>query len=121
MVETKSFETWAVVEVMGHNKYAGFTSEQSIGGQSFVRIDVPETDGHKAFTKLFGGASIYCITPTTEEIARGAARNLRKAPMDIYDLPDEWIEKIRRPSHVAIEPPDEYSGDEDDALDEIPY
>ncbi len=36
------FDTWAVVEVMGHNTYAGRVTEQAIGGASFIRVDVPE-------------------------------------------------------------------------------
>ncbi|MCA9265373.1 MAG: hypothetical protein KDA60_16045 [Planctomycetales bacterium] len=102
---SNSFESWAIVEVMGHKKYAGLVTEQVIGGASFVRVDVPETEGHAAFTKCFGAASIYCITPTTEELARGVASTLREAPVSFYDLPDEWRAKIRASETPAIAGP----------------
>jgi hypothetical protein len=88
-------ETWAVVEVMGHKKFAGYVSEQVIGGAALVRVDVPETDQGgvftKPYTKLIGVGSIYCITPTTEEIARRAAQQLERwnnpIPVDIVARP----------------------------------
>ena len=36
---------WAIVEIFGHQRIAGFLSEQTIGGQSFVRVDVPDLPG----------------------------------------------------------------------------
>lgn len=115
MSESK-FDQWCVVEIMGHKKYAGRVTEQELGGTSFVRIDVPEVEGHPAFTKLFGAASIYCITPTTEDIAKAVASEYRESPVFLYDLPDEWREKIRQPLHPALPSPagcdDEW--DEDD-------
>ena len=80
---TQSYESWGIVEVMGHKKYSGFVGEQIIAGAALVRVDVPETVGcagnvTKAYTKLFGVGSIYCITPCTEEIARKAAEVLNR-------------------------------------------
>lgn len=91
----KPFESWAIVEIMGHNRYAGHVSEQTIGGQSFVRVDVPEVwfehspivkEKREAFTKLFGAGSIYCITPVSEATARAMVRQLRQRPMNVYDI-----------------------------------
>jgi hypothetical protein len=70
-----AFATWAVVEVMGHRSYGGFVTEQQVAGAAFVRVDVPEVTTQRgvamqAYTKLFGAASIYCISPCTEELAR---------------------------------------------------
>jgi len=36
MVEKSTFESWAIVEVMGHRQFAGLVTEQTIGGASFV-------------------------------------------------------------------------------------
>jgi len=70
MTDSRAFECWAIVEVMGHRQFAGFVSEQAIGGSSFVRVDVPavDADGEQlpAFTKLLGAGSIYAISPCTE-------------------------------------------------------
>lgn len=87
MTETNQFESWAVVEVMGHRKFAGFVSEQAIGGASFVRVDVPAVGDLPAFTKLLGGGSIYAITPCTEETARAFAGNFQQRAFNVYEAP----------------------------------
>ncbi len=93
MSETKESGFWAIVEIMGHKRYAGLVSEQVVGGASFIRIDVPLTD-QLGFTKLFGSQAIYGITPVTKEAALGAAYKLREQPMSEWDLPDEWRQAI---------------------------
>lgn len=87
MSTKEQFETWAVVEIMGHQQFAGFVSEQPLGGSSFVRVDVPECQERPAFTKIFGAGSIYCITPCTEEVAREAARRFYSRPLTFLALP----------------------------------
>ena len=86
-METKNFESWCIVELFGHQQIAGFVSEQQIGGQSFVRVDVPEADGKPGFTKLYGSGAIYAITPTTEEIANAAAERLSIRPVSPWIVP----------------------------------
>ncbi|KKL19078.1 hypothetical protein LCGC14_2469110 [marine sediment metagenome] len=94
MSENNDVGFWAIVEIMGHKRYAGYVGEQVIGGASFVRVDVPDQDGYKAFSKLFGAQSIYCITPVSEDAAKAAARSLKEQPMSEWDLPDEWRQAI---------------------------
>lgn len=79
-----SFDAWAIVEIMGHQTFAGRVTEQTIGGASFVRVDVPASDGKPAFTKIFGAGSIYCITPVTEEIAKRAVAQHQPRAINIY-------------------------------------
>jgi hypothetical protein len=105
------FEQWCILEIMGHQTYAGMVTEQCIGGASFVRIDVPESDSIPAFSKCFGAASIYCITPVTEEVARMRAKSLRQAPLSVYDLPAEIRQRLAAP---AISGPAEVDDDFDD-------
>ena len=89
----EKFEQWCVVEIMGHKRFAGFVTEQAVGGASFVRIDVPAVtmpDGRPllpAFTKLFGAASIYCLSPCTEETARAFAQKMRVEAFNQYEAP----------------------------------
>lgn len=97
MTDQKPFEQWAIVEVMGHNTYAGLVSEQTLAGTGFVRVDVPELPALKerycneppqpGFTKLIGTASIYAITPCSEEIARQAAARVRTRPIHMLEIP----------------------------------
>ncbi len=82
----KQFSEWAIVELFGHQKIAGRISEQTVGGCSFVRVDVPETDKAPAFTKLYGNGAIYPITITDEKTAKMAARSYHQEPMDAWTV-----------------------------------
>lgn len=93
--DQEKFDQWAIVEVMGHKKYAGRVTEQQIAGAGLVRVDVPEVKVgekvHPAYTKLIGPSSIYCITPVTEELARKAASRIAYEsgdPIPVY-IPQE--------------------------------
>ena len=86
MTQSQDFDEWAVLEIMGHNRFAGRVMEQSIGGSSFVRIDVPAVGDRQPFTKIFGAGSIYCITPVTEDVARRIALNLTPEPVNRFEL-----------------------------------
>lgn len=89
------FDSWAIVEVMGHKRFSGHVTERSIGGTSFVRVDVPETKRGPAFTKLLGAGSIYCISPVSEEIARADAETNYSHPLQELNLPDEMRTAMR--------------------------
>lgn len=41
MSEAEKFDSWAILELMGHRKLAGRVSEATLAGGAFVRIDVP--------------------------------------------------------------------------------
>ena len=86
-MEVKAFDEWALVEVMGHQQYAGRVTEQVIGGASFLRVDVPECEGRPAFTKILGAGSIFCITPCSEEVARAMALRMGSVPLSRLALP----------------------------------
>lgn len=105
-----TFDQWAIVDVMGHQRYIGRVTEQVIAGQGFVRIDVPETEKQKPWTKLIGTGSIYAITPVTEDIGRAMASKRTSAPVDAYDLPRDFQPRIT--SDAAMDEADEYE-DED--------
>lgn len=119
MTEQKSFETWAIVEVMGRRQFAGFVTEQQIGGVSFIRVDVPEVpagrmngtygvskDTLPAFTKLLGAASIYAISPCTEETAKAFASRDQQRSFSNYEAP-----RLAAPATVTAEPDEQYCVD----------
>lgn len=83
---TDKFEAHAIVELFGHNVIAGLVTDQTIGGETFVRVDVPEVEGRPAYTKLFGKGAIYAITPTTEELVERFLRRNHDAPIQPYML-----------------------------------
>ena len=86
MNDTGKFDVWAIVELFGHQVIAGRVTDQTVGGETFVRVDVPVIDARPAFTKLFGKGAIYSITPTTEEIVRGFLHRNREEPIQPYLL-----------------------------------
>lgn len=94
---------WAIVEIFGHSRYAGTIAEHQIGGCSFVRVDVPEIDGQPAFTKLFGNAAIYSITPVSEQIARLVAKQFQSRPLTVYVEELEQSARQRRLKAVGEE------------------
>ena len=84
-----AFEGWAILELMGHRRLAGWVSETMIAGGSFVRIDVPGETNAPDFsaTQFYSPSAVYCITPTTEEIAKGVAVGNRPMPVTRWELP----------------------------------
>ncbi|MEP0846049.1 MAG: acetyltransferase [Phycisphaerae bacterium] len=80
------YEGWAIVEVMGHRRLAGYIREASIAGGAFVRIDVPDDSGI-ALTQLYGPGSIYAITFVTEQLARSLAKMWQPQPVRPWELP----------------------------------
>lgn len=85
--QNQKFEAWAIVELFGHQVIAGLVTEQTIGGCSFIRVDVPKVNGIAAFTKFYGQGAIYAMTPTDEAAARLAMERLHVRPISYYALP----------------------------------
>jgi hypothetical protein len=140
-------DTFAVVEVMGHNTFAGKVSEHVIGGSAFIRVDVPEIPEHRwkekrrvwnqandhyevkeieectpampAFTKLIGASSIYAITPCSEEVARRVAEQKRVVPVNVLDMPNGSSPRlIAAVRHDDDDLDDEDDEDEDDEAED---
>ncbi len=92
MSEAK-FEQWCVVELFGHQMLAGKVTDQQIGGQAFIRVDVPETKENPSFTKFYGSGAVYAMTPTDEATAKMVLEQTAPRPINIYiparfQLPD---------------------------------
>ena len=68
---------WATVELFGRQKIAGELSEETVAGDTFLRVDVPQVEEHPGFSRVYGSEAIYCITPVTEDVARMAAIRLQ--------------------------------------------
>lgn len=80
------FEQFAIVELFGHQVIAGKVSEQVIGGQGFVRVDVPQAGNLEGYTKFYGAGAIYAITPCDEPTMLAAVQGLRKKPIEVWSL-----------------------------------
>ena len=83
--ERNPFADWAILELMGHRRLAGYVTEQEIAGAGFLRIDVPGTDGPTA-SQFYSPSAVYCMTPTTEAMARAVARTCQPEPVQRWEL-----------------------------------
>lgn len=91
--ERTPFEGWAILELMGHRRLAGYLSEETVAGGAFVRIDVPGPSAEEAdsvlgwfATQFYAPAAVYCITPTSEETARLIAARNKPTPAYRWEL-----------------------------------
>lgn len=122
--QMEKFDQWGIVEVMGHRRYAGHITEQVIGGSALIRIDVPAVEVPKryesdssaksvaAYTKLVGVGSIYCITPTTEDIARAAAVEIARYDGEVLPVQLPVSRQIAAASTVEVPDDDDEYDDE---------
>lgn len=90
---SEPFAQYCIVELFGHSKIVGLVTEQALGGETFIRVDVPETKRASAFTRLFGKGAIYSIPPVSEEIARAAADQIYVAPVTVYIEPARQLSR----------------------------
>jgi hypothetical protein len=113
--EQARFEGWAIVEILGHQRYAGYVTTEAYGQAVMFRIDVPALDEREretkqpgyiggqylpagatvregavpGYTKLVGAGSIYCITPSTKEAALKAVESLQPRPLMLVKVPPD--------------------------------
>lgn len=85
-METKKFEINAIVELFGHQRMAGTVTEQNFGSNTFIRIDVPETETQPGFTRIVNPSAIYAINPVTEEVMRITASQIVAKPIQEWDI-----------------------------------
>lgn len=130
-----TFEGWAVVEMFGHQKIAGYVTTENYGQAALFRVDVPELqereieltrgeyiDGVYAgagskvkrqaeppYSKLVGPGAVYAINPCTEQTVRQYIEMNRKLPLIALDIK----------SRAAIAAASDDTDDDDD--DEVMY
>jgi hypothetical protein len=123
---TERFEYFAILELMGHRRLAGKVTEAAIGGGSFIRIDMPMKDGSQS-TQFYSPGSIYCITPTTEEIARTMSMAYQLEPVNQWEFKQlqaanpgyspDGLDEVWCPSDVNTTPGEDNPGDESSGSD----
>lgn len=86
-IPENKLDTWALVELFGHQKIVGKVTEASMAGGAFLRVDVPSFNGSPGFTRFFSPGAIYSINPVTEEVARALADQHRNEPVSRFELP----------------------------------
>ena len=70
-----TYEGWAILELMGHRERPGYVKEVEIAGGKMLRIDIPvqkdDAGQDVTVTEFYSAGAIYCMTPCSEELARG--------------------------------------------------
>ena len=89
------FRGWAVVEVMGHNEYAGYVTAELIARAPMLRVDVPAVSNRDAFSKYLLMGAIYGITPCTEETAKARASAKRAVPFESWSVEKQVMENLK--------------------------
>ena len=110
----EKFESWGICEVMGHVRLAGLISEQVIAGVAMVRVDVPKTQAREGYTRYFGAASIYGITPTSEETARYNAENIERWSSPVPFAPPKQLTAGEPVTAEVVRGDEEEDEEEDD-------
>jgi hypothetical protein len=83
---TDAYEGWAIVELMGHRRLAGKVGQAEQYGTAMLRLDVYVDGDDPTATQFYGAPAIYCVTPTTEQIARAVARRDAPRPVSPWEL-----------------------------------
>lgn len=118
MEEKQEINGWAIIELMGHAKCAGYVTTAIIGTSGMLRVDVPKEDGMPAYTRFYGPGAVYSLTMVTEALARAALRSIRPPAVTVY-IPGQLPE----PESVGLDlDADEYNNAhmayEEDAIDD---
>lgn len=85
----EQFEGFAILELMGHRKLAGYVRSVNFAGAGMIRIDIPGADGKDAATQFYAPGSLYALTPVSEDVARRFAKSSQPAPVTRWELPAE--------------------------------
>jgi hypothetical protein len=113
--EHAEYEGWAILELLGHRRLAGYVTVVELAGQPMFRLDVPgqvyagEETGQA--TQFVGPGSLYALTPTTEEMARAVAARNRPAPVHAWELPRPALPPAPEPA--GIDAPGDLGGLDD--------
>lgn len=86
MTTDNPFNGWAILELMGHKRLAGWVTEVEFAGAAMIRIDVPGDEDGDAATQLYNSSAMYCLTPTSEDTARRVAKLATMAPVTTWEL-----------------------------------
>jgi len=138
------FEGWAVVEVFGHQRYAGFVTTEAFGQAVLFRVDVPplaerervtkhygyDDDGKsvppgstvkelavQGYTKFFGPGAIYAMTPCTQAVAEEAVESMQSRKVSVVTLAPEQRPALGS-SFMDDDRDDDESGHEHDEDDD---
>ena len=92
--ENGTFEGWAILELMGHRRLAGYVKEVELAGAGVLRLDVPGEGDETSATQFYAPSALYCLTPVSEETARAVAARSRPRPVHRWELPPVYSDPV---------------------------
>lgn len=101
---TEQFEQWAILELMGRTKLAGFVREKTVAGAGFLHITIPSTTRQPEFSRLISPQSLFAINPVDEQTARVAAERFNEAPIQAWEI-DSYINKAKQLAQNTVSSP----------------
>lgn len=108
---------WCIVEIFGHRKLGAQCREVPVAGGVMLRCDIPGGEGIEPFTQFYGASALFCVTPTSETLARAVAARYAQPPVTRYQLAD-LSSPLARPGAEEEEDDGEPWEDEEDGSDE---
>jgi hypothetical protein len=89
--KTEELKSWALVELFGHARIVGLMTSNPIELPGMIRVDVPDLIKNgatirKGFTRYFGRAALYSVTPCDEATVRLLLPNCDGAPSRPYEF-----------------------------------
>lgn len=114
MEQGAKFEGWAVVELFGHQKEAGYVTTQYFGDRAMFQIDVPEVPARQETlerpewgnlglmpegtviekapiagrTRLVSPGAVYAMNPATEEAIRTVVARSERREIRVVSMPE---------------------------------
>ena len=90
--EDDRFASWAILELMGHRRLTGHVSEETIAGKPMIRLDIflkiEDFPNSPHGTQFYAPDAVYCISPTTPDLACFLASKTDESPVRPYELQD---------------------------------
>lgn len=109
------YEGWALIELFGHQREAGYVTTQYFGSAAMFQVDVPELaereyaltkpqyidgggfcaagtvvrrEARSARTRLVSPGAVYALNPCDEQAAMAVIEELHPRSMAVVSLPD---------------------------------
>lgn len=93
MSEQQAIDGWYIVEIFGHQRFAGYCTIVPVGSEAFVRIDVPELAERTRVTKRGGyvtenGVDSSTYAPAGSTVKESATQPYSKlfGPKAVYSM-----------------------------------
>lgn len=111
----EGFKGWAVLELMGHRRLAGYVEEVEVASSKLLQITVYPKDA-KPWQQFYGAAAIYCLSPVTEAVARKIMEGSEAEPTFAWDVNRAYVQEAvdREMQRRLPKPESKDNGQEED-------